>query len=179
MRIEREKQKIIVILLCAFIGGIIYANLMNEQTSNVTLFHHRLLGEYMENKESAKAYLIYLFKNRLLFSTLFFVSATTKYRKIFAYLFLIWNAFAAGLLAVTAVIQMGASGMIIYIVAFIPHYFFYILGYALVVWYCVRFPHIMWGIWKSVFVAASLGSGIILEACANPYLLNAVMNFIR
>lgn len=179
MKLERKKQGILIIFMASFLGGILYANIVADKYATVTgVFHQGLLDQYITREVVSTDYLIYLLRNRLLPLALIGVAATTKYRKVSAALFLVWTGFSGGLLAVISVLRMGGIGMLLYLVALLPHYPFYILGYALIIWYCFKHPDSKWNPWKTGFILVTFAAGIILEAYVNPIILRLVFSIL-
>lgn len=176
MRLEREKQRILIVFMIAFIAGILYANIVAERYATVTgVFHQGLLDQYISSDVASPDYFVYLTKCRLLPLAVVGIAATTNYRKVCAVLFLAWTGFAGGLLAVISVLRMGGIGMLLYLVALLPHYPFYILGYALIIWYCLK-TDVKWNAWKTGTVFLTFGAGIMLEAYLNPWMLRVVFS---
>ena len=92
----------------------------------------------------------------------------TRFKKVAAVGCLIWTGFSAGVLAVAAVLRIGAAGMLLCLAGSFPQFFFYIAAYAVLLWYLYSFPKTGWNAGKTVFVIVMMLAGILTEAYVNP-----------
>lgn len=176
MRIERERQEIILVFMISFLAGIFYTNFIARDYVTVTgIFYEGFLNQYTQMEFVTKDYIFYLIKTRTMPLALVAVTANTKFRKLVAIMVLLWTGFAGGVLAVTSVLRMGGAGMLICIAALFPHFLFYVMEYFVIIWYCYKYPEISWNRWKTVFVIIMHFTGIMVEGYLNPQILRLLM----
>lgn len=70
-----------------------------------------------------------------------------------------------------AVLKMGLKGMVLCLVALTPHFFFYIAGYMILLWYFFSYPASKWNASKTICMILFVAVGILLESYVNPMLM--------
>lgn len=177
--IRRNRYYLLGLYMVGFFIGILYANFIGvDYISGTGIFHEFFLNQYIQQDIMTTNYFFYLLKQRLgpVFVLVFL--GMTKFRKIAAIGVLLWTGFAGGTLAVTALIRMGAVGMLFYLVMILPHSIFYAFAYIILLCYLAEAPENKWNVWKTVFVCLSLAAGILTEAYVNPYLVKWMMKIM-
>lgn len=165
--------------MAGFFIGILYANFIGvNYIQGIGIFHEFFLNQYTHQSMITSKYMIYLMKERMVPVILLGFSATTKFRKIVCVCVLLWTGFAGGILAVTALIRMGAVGMLFYAAIMLPHGIFYTFAYAILICHLAEAPDNKWNCWKTIFLCLSLIAGILTEAYVNPYLVKWIMKIV-
>ncbi len=165
--------------MLGFILGITYTNFIASDYVTVTgIFHDYFLNQYTQDIIVTGEYLLYLLKNRGTPLALFVLIGTTKMRKIAVVAALAWTGFLAGVISVSSVLRLGASGMVLCVVAAIPQIAFYAAGSIVLLWYFYSYPKVCWNYGKTLFVVISFLSGILLEAYLNPHIVKFFMNLL-
>ena len=179
MRVEKERQGIIFIFMLGFLVGIIYANMIaGSYVTTTSVFHENYLNQYLQVDYITVDYIFYLMKYRSLPLIILCLMATTRYRKIAAVIIMLWTGFSAGVLAVTAVLCMGAAGMLVCLAALFPHFIFYGVSYLIVIWYCLGDTGTKWNKVKSMVVFLMLIAGIMAEGYLNPWIMKMVISIL-
>lgn len=176
MRVERERQEILLVFMISFLIGIFYTNFVAGDYVTITgIFYEGFIDQYTRMEFVTKDYLFYLLKNRTMPLIIFSIAATTKYRKATSLVVLFWTGFAGGVLAVTSVLRMGGTGILVCIAALFPHFLFYAMEYFMIIWYCYTYPDISWNRWKTSFVVIMHFTGILVEGYLNPQILRLLI----
>lgn len=179
MRIHQNRYRFVVWYMLGFLIGILYANFIAQSYVTVTgIFHEYFLNQFTQIQIVTEDYLWYLMKCRILPIIIVAFAGSAGFRKTSAIICLIWTGFAAGILAVSAVLRMGAKGMLLCLVGMFPQYVFYILAYAVLLYYLYQYPKSRWNGKKTVFVIVMLLTGILLEVYLNPVIMRGIMKVI-
>lgn len=177
--IPRNRYYLLGLYMAGFFAGILYANLIGvTYLASTGIFHEFFLNQYTNQDIMTAKYFLYLLKQRLGPVLLLVCSGMTKFRKIVVMCTLLWTGFAGGMLAVTAVIRMGITGMLFYFAIMLPHSIFYAFAYVILICYLAEAPANKWNLWKTVFVCLSLAAGILTEVYVNPYIVKWVMKIV-
>lgn len=177
--IRRNRYYLLGLYMAGFFVGILYANFIGvDYISETGIFHEFFLSQYIQQDIMTTKYFLYLLKQRLGPVLLLAFSGMTKFRKVAAVCALLWTGFAGGTLAVTALIRMGAAGMLFYLAVILPHSIFYAFAYAILLCYLAEAPANKWNLWKTVFVCLSLAAGLLTEAYVNPYIVRWVLKIV-
>lgn len=179
MRIHQSKNYFVVLYMLGFLGGILYANFIARSYITMTgIFHEYFLNQYTQTKIVAEDYFLYLLQWRVFPFAAVALLGCTKLRKAAAVVCLLWTGFSGGVLAVAAVLRMGAKGMLLCLVGIFPQLIFYILAYAMLLWYLYKYPESRWNSTKTIFVILMIGAGIITEIYLNPGIVRWFMDVV-
>ena len=158
MKIQRRQRYPILIYMLGFFLGIIYLNVASTRyVVDVGIWSEWFRSQYLGYDLKSFDYMWYVAQIRLLPAGGLAILGGTKFRKIAAYLFLLW----AGL----------ASGMILCVISMLPHFLCYIPAYAMLLLYLFRYPVSEWNSTKTLSFVVFLTMGIALECLVNPVLL--------
>ena len=125
------------------------------------------------NLERVKSfdYMWYVAQIRLLPAVGLAILGGTKFRRIAAYLFLLWAGLASGMILTSALLMLGVKGLILCVISMFPHFLCYIPAYAMLLLYLFRYPVSEWNSTKTLSFVLFLTMGIALECLVNPVLL--------
>ena len=73
----------------------------------------------------------YLIRLRVIPFLTLFVLGITKVKRIAVIVFLIWTGFLMGIITSASIIQMGMLGILFNVLSLVPHFFFYVMGYII------------------------------------------------
>lgn len=179
MGIQQSRRQLVIWYMLGFLCGILYANFIAGNYITVTgIFHEYFLNQYTQMKIVAEEYLWYLIRWRITPFVLTAFVGCTRMRKPAAVICLLWTGFSGGVLAVAAVLRMGAKGMVLCLAGVFPQILFYILGYAVLLWYLYQYPQSRWDKSKTVFVVIMMAAGVITEAYLNPAIVRGIMKVV-
>lgn len=177
MKLSKEKNQLLLILLAVgFFVGIFYQNLASGGET-VSWFQQYFLNQFAQTELVAEEYIWYVAGARLLPFVCLCIAGAFRWRKGIVCLGLIWTGFLAGVLTVSAVLALGAKGILLCIVGMLPQMLFYVPAYGMVLVYLYRYPKKQWNTAKTIFVCLSLLIGLILEVYLNPIILKWVLRF--
>lgn len=172
MRIRENKRFLVLFCMLGFFVGIVYANLISEDyVAGMGIFSDFFLEQYIQTEVDAAEYLWYVSRVRMVPALLLCALGCTKFRKAVASGFLLWTGFSAGMIMTSAVLKMGMKGIILCIVALLPHFIFYVAGYMILLWYLFTYPESKWNLSKTVSVLLFTAVGIIMECYVNPVIM--------
>ena len=179
MRIQQRKHHFVIMYMLGFLCGILYANFIARNYITMTgIFHEYFLNQYVQTKIVVGDYLVYLLKWRILPFGAVALVGCTRLRKPGVVMCLIWTGFSGGVLAVAAVLRMGAKGMLLCVAGIFPQLMFYILAYAMLLWYLYQYPESRWNGTKTIFVTTMLGAGLLTEIYVNPGIVRWFMDVV-
>ena len=177
--IQQSRHRMVVWYMLGFFCGILYANFIAGNYITVTgIFHEYFLSQYIQIEIVKEEYLLYLVKCRLVPFVLLACAGYTRIRKPAAVACLLWTGFSGGVLAVAAVLRMGAKGILLCLAGIFPQIIFYLLGYAVVLWYLYQYPHSRWDKGKTIFVVVMMAAGVLIEAYVNPIIVKIIMRVV-
>lgn len=172
MRIQESRKHFILYYMLGFFIGILYANLLSKDyITSMGILNEYFLNQYRADEINTVEYLWYIVRIRLFPVTILGALGCTKLRKGIAAAFLLWTGFSSGLLFTAAVMKMGVKGIILCLLALVPHFFFYIAGYLALLWYFYTYPQTRWNLSKTVAFLLLLFVGILLECYVNPVIM--------
>lgn len=172
VRIQEGKKYFALYCMAGFFAGILYANLLSrDYITSMGILNEYFLNQYTAAEIQMGEYLWYV--ARIRFSPIIVLGALscTKIRKAAAAVFLVWTGFSCGLLFSAAVMKMGIKGMLLCLIAFVPHFFFYIAGYLALLWYLYTYPETRWNLTKTIIFLLLLLVGVLLECYVNPVIM--------
>ena len=179
MRIHQRKNYFVILYMLGFLCGILYAHFIARNYITMTgIFHEYFLNQYTQTKIVIEDYFLYLLQWRVLPFVAVALLGCTRLRKAAAVACLLWTGFSGGVLAVGAVLRMGAKGMLLCLAGIFPQLIFYIMSYAMLLWYLYKYPESRWNSTKTVFVILMMGAGIITEMYLNPGLVRWFMDVV-
>lgn len=180
MRIEKSKNQLFIIALTVgFFIGIFYENLFaGKQGTASELFQKSNLQQYLQIKVVAVDYLWYVVKERMLFFGAICVIGLLKWKKAVAFLCLGILGFLFGILAVSAVLNLGMGGLFFCILGLLPHGFFYGFGLMVLLCHWYRYPNRKWDRMKSLFIIAVFIVGILGEVYVNPWIMKWIIPIV-
>ncbi len=172
MRIQENKKVLAVFCMLGFLTGIIYANLMSKDyIASMGIFSEFFLSQYTQAEIDVMEFMWYVIRVRVLPLVLVAALGCTRLRKGIAGGFLAWTGFCAGMIMTSAVLKMGVKGVILCLIALMPHFLFYAAGYIVLLWYLFTYPEARWNLSKTVCIALFLIVGILLECYVNPIIM--------
>ena len=171
-RYRNKNQLLILFLVVGFFVGIIYENVVSgKQVDTVELFLKSNLQLYLQTEIITQKYLWYVVKERLLLLGVVCLLGCSKWKKIFVILFLSGVGFISGMLVVSAVLQLGMKGILIFFAGVFPQMIFYGIAYSVLLLYWYQGEGRRWNHIKTVFVFVSFILGIVVEVYLNPIIL--------
>lgn len=177
MKIQQRKKYISVILLAGFFIGILYANLAAKKYLVSTgIFSEHFLSQYVAIDIIPEEYMVYILQIRLFPILAFILIAQTKFRKFAVLIWFLWIGFSCGMLAVVAIMQLGANGILLCLIGITPQFIFYAMAYIVLLWNIYTYPVSTWNRGKTVFVILTMALGILAEVYINPILMKLFVN---
>ncbi|WP_122642586.1 stage II sporulation protein M [Luxibacter massiliensis] len=177
MKILHTRKQLFVFFMPGFLLGILYVNLiMKKYTAEPGIFSDYFLKQYEAAEIVAEEYIWYLLRVRAVPFLVLLGLAFTRIRKVSSVAFLVWTGFSSGMLLSMAVLGMGIKGSILCVVGIFPQFLLYIPAYMVVIWYSYTYPQNRWNTQKSIFVALTMLTGLILEVYVNPLLMQAFLS---
>ena len=180
MRLNKNKgQLLIVFLAVGFFVGIIYENLVAKESALLSeVFLRSNLERYLQINVIGEKYLWYVVKARTLLLAVVCVLGCFRWKKLFVITCLTICGFFAGMMSVTAVMQLGIKGILLCITGILPQGIFYAMGYGMLFAYWFRYPQTRWNRAKLLFVIIMFLAGILLETYVNPVLVKLVIKML-
>lgn len=180
MKLYRNKNRLLILILAVgFVIGILYENIVSGSGGmSIELFQSYFLRQYVKTDIVAEAYLWYVTKLRVIPLLILCFCKEFRWRKIAVGVGAVWTGFLAGILTVSAVMQLGMKGIFLCIVLMLPHMFFYGLAYGMICVYLYRYPERQWNGAKTIFVILMMFLGLFLETYLNPILVRWVIKII-
>lgn len=177
MRIYKNKNQLLIICLAVgFLIGIIYQNIVSGRQAVVAeLFLKANLQLYLQTDIITPKYLWYVLKERVLLFGIICVLGCMRWKKVFVMFFLLLVGFLAGVLTVSAVLQLGIKGILLCVIGIFPQGIFYGVTYCILLPYWYRFPERRWNRVKTGFVIVMLLVGVLTEVYVNPVLVKWVI----
>ena len=172
MRIQENKKFLIVFCMLGFLIGIIYANMMSKDyISSMGIFNEFFLTQYSQAEIDVVEYMWYVLRVRTVPLGLIGELGCTRLRKGVVGGFLAWTGFCAGMIMTSAVLKMGVKGLILCLIALVPHFVFYAAGYIVLLWYLFTYPEVKWNLSKTVSMLLFVAVGVLLECYVNPIIM--------
>ncbi len=176
MKILRTKKWMFAIFIPGFLLGILYVNVMiGRHLTDYSIFSEYFLKQYASVDVSVPEYMMYLTGIRLFPFFMLAGLIFTRFRKAAAGIFLVWTGFSGGMLLTMGAFSMGIKGVLLCMVALLPHFLFYIPAYVVLLWYAMTAPHNRWNRQKTIFVLLMLGMGIVSEGYVGPVLMKTFL----
>ena len=170
--IELHSAPDYLIYMLGFFLGIIYLNVASTRyVVDVGIWSEWFRSQYLGYDLKSFDYMWYIAQIRLLPAGGLAILGGTKFRKIAAYLFLLWAGLASGMILTSALLMLGVKGLILCIISMLPHFLCYIPAYAMLLLYLFRYPVSEWNSTKTLSFVLFLTMGIALECLVNPVLL--------
>lgn len=174
-----KNQLLIFYLAVGFFVGILYENIVSRRYGlSIDIFQTYFLQQYKQTEIVAEKYLGYVLKARVVPLMGLCVLVCVRWKKILAGVSVCWTGFLAGVMLVSAVMQMGVKGVLFCMVAMFPHIICYGLAYGILLSYFYRYPKARWNYAKTVFVILVMFIGILLETYLNPLLMKLVIQIM-
>ena len=174
-----KNQLLIFYLAVGFFVGILYENIVSRRYGlSIDIFQTYFLQQYKQTEIVAEKYLGYVLKARVVPLMGLCVLVCVRWKKILAGVSVCWTGFLAGVMLVSAVMQMGVKGVLFCMVAMFPHIICYGLAYGILLSYFYRYPKARWNYTKTVFVILVMFIGILLETYLNPLLMKLVIQIM-
>ncbi len=172
MRIRENKKFLALFCMAGFLVGIVYANLMSKDlTAGMGIFNEYFLSQYTQTEIDTAEYLWYIIRIRVMPAALLAALGCTRLRKGVVAVFLAWTGFCCGMIMTLAVLKIGIKGLVLCLIALIPHIIFYAAGYLILVWYLFTYPESRWNLSKMVSMGLFIAVGVLLECYVNPIIM--------
>ena len=180
MRIKKSRGQLLILFLAVgFLIGIIYENLVARESALLSeIFLRSNLERCLKTDIISEKYLWYVIKARTLLLSIVCVLGCFRWKKLFVVVCLAICGFFAGMMSVTAVIQLGIKGILLCIAGILPQGIFYAMGYGMLFAYWFRHPESRWNRVKLLFVIIMFLVGVILETYANPVLVKLIIKML-
>lgn len=173
------KKQVPVCFFLFFLLGILYANFSFESISDSgNIFSEYYLNRYRNMEFKFVEYMVYLLRIRMTSIMIVLAVSFTRFRKAAAWGYMGWTGFLAGFLMAAAVSSLGIKGSILCVIGIFPHFICYIPAYFVVWWYALSYPQNRWNSQKTVFVFATVLTGIVLEAYVNPVIVKGFLKIL-
>lgn len=179
MNIRQNKTYIIMFCILGFFGGILYANFISNQVFSTSgIFSEYFLSQYPSIEMISEEYIFYVLRIRLVPLIFLILLGQTKIRKLMISIFLFWIGFSSGILIVSSIFRLGMKGVLLFVIGIMPQFVFYVLGYAMIIWYFYTYPMSKWNYSKTIFLCSMFVFGIITEVYVNPILMKLFVRTI-
>ena len=180
MRLNKNKGQLLILFLAVgFLIGIIYENLVARESALLSeVFLRSNLERYLQTNIIGEKYLWYVARARIILLATVCIFSCFRWKKLFVILCLALCGFFAGMMSVTAVMQLGIKGILLCIAGILPQGVFYAMGYGMLLAYWFRYPNGRWNRAKLLFVVIMFLVGIILETYANPVLVKLIIKML-
>lgn len=179
MKVHQNKAYITVFCVLGFFAGILYANIVSREIFSTSgIFSEYFLSQYPSIEIIPEEYIFYILQIRVTPLVFLVLLGQTKIRKAVMSLFLFWLGFSGGILIVSAIFRLGMKGILLFIIGMMPQFLFYILGYAVVIWYFYTYPMSRWSYSKTIFLCCMMLLGIAAEVYVNPILMKMFVRTI-
>ena len=173
---RNRKQFFFVLLTVGFLVGILYENIFARQYAlSIGMFSDYFLQQYMQTEIVVEDYVWYIARLRILPFVIVCFLGCMKWKKVLVGICVSWTGFSLGMLAVSAVMQLGMKGMILCIVGLLPHMVFYAFAYMVLFWYLYGYPNVLWNVKKTVAIGLAFVMGVVLEGYVNPLFMKLVI----
>lgn len=137
--------------MLGFFLGIIYLNVASTRyVVDVGIWSEWFRSQYLGYDLKSFDYMWYVAQIRLLPAGGLAILGGTKFRKIAAYLFLLWAGLASGMILTSALLMLGVKGLILCVISMLPHFLCYIPAYAMLLLYLFRYPVSEWNSTKTL-----------------------------
>lgn len=180
MKIYKKKsQLLVIVLVVGFFVGIIYENIMTRNFGfTVEIFRAYHLEKFQSVSIISEDFFWYVAKIRFTMILIMVVLGSLKWKKIFVVGCMGCMGFFCGILAVSAIIQMGIKGLVICVGGMMPHMLFYVPVYIMILCYLYEYPKRNWNWTKTVFTILVFFIGMVTEAYLNPVLMRLIFKII-
>ena len=179
MRIQKDGKYFFLFYMLGFLLGILCTNILaKDYVAAMGIFNDFFLKQYAQTEVIASEYMCYIVRVRLLPLGALALLGCLKIKKAVVMCSLLWTGFLCGMLSSSTVMHMGAKGIVMCLIALLPHFIFYLIGYAILIWYFYSYPTSRWNLMKTVIFILSIGIGLILECYVNPVLMKLFIKTI-
>ena len=180
MRLNKNKGQLLILFLAVgFLIGIVYENLVARESALLSeVFLRSNLERYLQTNIIGEKYLWYVARARIILLATVCILSCFRWKKLVVILCLALCGFFAGMMSVTAVIQLGIKGILLCIAGIMPQGIFYAMGYGVLLAYWFRYPNSRWNRAKLLFVIIMFLVGIVLETYANPVLVKLIIKML-
>ena len=180
MRLNKNKGQLLILFLAVgFLIGIIYENLVARESALLSeVFLRSNLERYLQTNIIGEKYLWYVARARIILLATVCIFSCFRWKKLVVILCLALCGFFAGMMSVTAVMQLGIKGILLCIAGILPQGIFYAMGYGMLLAYWFRYPNSRWNRAKLLFVVIMFLVGIVLETYANPVLVKLIIKML-
>ena len=179
MDLRRKGRSLFAFYMFGFFVGNIYVNLFAEEyITSIGIFADQFLKHYISTDVNEDKYMVYLLGVRLIPMLVLFGLGFTRIRKMAVIIILAWTGFMNGIIVAAAIIKMGLSGTLFYIVAMFPHMPFYFLAYTILFWNMMQSYKMKWNYFQIIVSVVSICIGIITECYVNPVLMKMFLKTV-
>ena len=142
------KNYVFAVGIAGFLAGSVCVNLwMKEYIWDIGIFHEFFLEQYQQMDIRTEAYLWYLIKVRSIPLVILAVLCT-------------------------AIARLQLKGIVLCLVALVPHGLLYAAGYLLLFRYMLGYPLVRWQIQKTVKLVLIMSVGMLMEYYVNPVIVH-------
>lgn len=179
MKIQGEQKYVLLAGIAGFLLGICSANLwMRQYVLDIGIFNQYFLEQCSRTDIVYEEYLWYLLKSRGVVLVILMAAAGTRYRKMTVMLTSLWMGFCFGLVICTAIIKLGAKGIVLTVTALMPQGLFYAMAGILLFRYMLEYPMVRWDSGKSIRLGLFVMLGILAECYVNPVIVGLFLKTI-
>ena len=162
-----------------FITGTIYINIFAKTSVlSMGILDEYFLKQYTVENLNNNEYIWYIARVRIVPIIMLSLLANTNIRVIAGVCCLVWTGFSFGLIFTAAILKMGLKGVLLCIIAIIPHFICYIVTYVILMIYIFSYPNVTWNYSKTICMLLFILLGIITEAMFNPVLMDLFIKMI-
>ncbi len=176
MRLQEGKRLFALFFMLGFMLGILFSNLVSaDYLQNVGIFHDYFLSQYTVDQIRTRDYFWYVLGIRSVPVAVLMVFAATKLKRVAGFLFLVWTGFGMGMIFTTAIMKMGVLGIVLCLMAAVPHFLLYFAGYFILLWQMFQTTKTGLDFQRVTIVLLLFSAGIILECLVNPVIMELVI----
>lgn len=177
------------IVLLAFLGGIVLANLVSrEMLMTYGILNEYFLSQYSYQTVDGKRLLCHILVERGKVAFTIFLLGKVMNGKVFAVLIKSLVAAGIGFLIVVAIVNLGVKGIVISLMGLFPQWIFYLA--ALILYGSIRseteysslgrremYVNAPGQIVRWILIVLCMGLGVMTESYINPILLAYILKF--
>lgn len=159
-----------------FLTGIIFADvLVDSYIAQTDLFSEYYLRRYLDVRIEGIFFYIKIGLFRILPILIMIAMKHTRGRVCVIMAFLFWTCFSAGVLVSVELINLGAFGIVFFLMGIFPQAIFYCVAYASVICRCLQSHSEEWSGRYLCIILMMIVIGVVLEMFVNPLLIRMII----